>query len=115
MAHVMRNFVDAHRAQVRQTNAKPIFDDLEAWLHAQLPSISGKSPLATAIRYALTRVTRLRPYIDHGILELDANALRLLSGPCEWSQSGAKTTHSSNHRPAAAPPLSPTPWSKPSN
>ena len=61
------------RVEIRQARAKPIFDDLEAWLHAQLPSISGKSPLAGAIRYALTRMERLRPYLDHGILELDNN------------------------------------------
>ena len=36
--------------------------------------ISGKSPLAGAIRYALTRMERLRPYLDNGILELDNNA-----------------------------------------
>ena len=40
----------------------------------QLTTISGKSPLAAAIRYALTRMERLRPYLDHGILELDNNA-----------------------------------------
>jgi len=61
------------RADLRQAQAKPIFDDLEIWLHVQLPSISGKSPLAGAIRYALTRVARLRPSLDHGILELDNN------------------------------------------
>ena len=41
------------RAALRQENAKPIFDDLEEWLRDQLPKISGKSPLAKAIRYAL--------------------------------------------------------------
>ena len=40
----------------------------------QLTTISGKSPLATAIRYALSRMERMRPYLDHGILELDNNA-----------------------------------------
>lgn len=40
----------------------------------QLTTISGKSPLAAAIRYALTRMDRPRPYLDHGILELDNNA-----------------------------------------
>ena len=40
----------------------------------QLTTISGKSPLAGAIRYALTRMDRLRPYLDNGILELDNNA-----------------------------------------
>ncbi|MEP4197869.1 MAG: IS66 family transposase [Aliishimia sp.] len=61
------------RAGLRQAQAKPIFDDLETWLHAQLPNISGKSPLAGAIRYALTRMARLRPYLDRGVLELDNN------------------------------------------
>jgi transposase len=37
------------RVALRQINAKPIFDDLEEWLQAQLPKIPGKSPLATAI------------------------------------------------------------------
>ena len=39
----------------------------------QLTTISGKSPLAAAIRYALTRMERLRPYLDYGTLELDNN------------------------------------------
>ena len=59
------------RAEIRQAEARPAFHGLEAWLNAQLPSISGKSLLASAIRYALTRMARMRPYLDHGILELD--------------------------------------------
>jgi len=59
------------RAELRSTHAAPVFDDLERWLAMQLTTISGKSPLAGAIRYALTRMERLRPYLDHGILELD--------------------------------------------
>ncbi|MCX7645877.1 MAG: IS66 family transposase, partial [Rhodobacteraceae bacterium] len=62
------------RAELRRTHAAPILDDLEVWLAMQLTTISGKSPLASAIRYALTRMDRLRPYLDHGILELDNNA-----------------------------------------
>ncbi len=38
------------------------------------PKISAKSPLAGAIRYALTRIKKLRPYIDQGILEVDNNS-----------------------------------------
>ena len=41
------------RVKARQSRSKAIFDDLERWLHAQLTRISGKSPLAGAIRYAL--------------------------------------------------------------
>ncbi len=61
------------RVALRQARAKPIFDDLEAWLHAQLPKISGKAPLAQAIRYALSRMPKARPYLKNGHLELDNN------------------------------------------
>ncbi|MBV1897205.1 MAG: IS66 family transposase [Rhodobacteraceae bacterium] len=61
------------RAALRQEKAKPVFNDLEEWLHDQLPKISGKSPLAKAIRYALNRLPQTRPYLDTGFLELDNN------------------------------------------
>lgn len=61
------------RVAVRQARSKPIFEDLEAWLHAQLPKISGKSPLAQAIRYALGRMAKARAYLENGHLELDNN------------------------------------------
>ena len=61
------------RVRLRQLKAKPVLDDLEQWLGRQLARISGKTPLAEAIRYALTRIKRLRPYLDHGFLELDNN------------------------------------------
>jgi transposase len=62
------------RVRLRQAHAKPVFDNLEAWLQAQLPRISGKSELAKSIRYALTRMKKLRPYLDHGFLEIDNNS-----------------------------------------
>ncbi len=36
------------RVALRQTRAKPIFDELETWLKQQLPKISGKTSLAEA-------------------------------------------------------------------
>src|SRR3954454_20559502 len=62
------------RVRLRQVNAKPILDDLESWLQAQLPRISGKSELTKAIRYALARMRKLQPYLEHGCLEADNNA-----------------------------------------
>jgi transposase len=62
------------RVDLRKARAAPVFDDLEAWLARQLTGISAKSPLAAAIRYAQTRMDRMRPYLAHGILELDNNA-----------------------------------------
>jgi hypothetical protein len=61
------------RLRIRQAKSKPIFDDLDIWLKAQLIRISGKTPLAGAIRYAITRMKRLKPYLDNGVLELDNN------------------------------------------
>jgi transposase len=68
-----RSCSPAERVAIRQKKAKPVFDNLETWLHAQLPKISGKSPLAKAIRYALGRMPKTRPYLDNGFLELDNN------------------------------------------
>lgn len=62
------------RAALRQDKAKPVFEELEQWPHDQLPRISGKSPLAKAIRYALGRLPKARAYLDHGYRELDNNA-----------------------------------------
>ena len=45
-----RGLAATERASLRNSKAKPLFDDRELWLHAQLPKISGKSPLAKAIR-----------------------------------------------------------------
>ena len=88
------------RVRLRQIKARPIFDDLEAWLGAQLTRISAKTPLAGAIRYALTRMKRLRPYLDDGHLEIDNNAAEramrgIAVGRKNWlfagSQSGGKS------------------------
>jgi Transposase IS66 family len=49
---VIRGSPPDKRAEVRQAKARPIFDDLEGWLAEQLTAISGKTPLAAAIRYA---------------------------------------------------------------
>lgn len=68
---VARGLPPDKRTAIRQAEARPVFDGLAAWLNAQLPNISGKSPLASTIRYALTRMARMHPSLDHGILELD--------------------------------------------
>ena len=70
----IRGQAPERRAAARQTQARPLLNELEHWLHTQLPRLSAKTPLAAAIRYALTRLQRLRPYLEHGFLELDNNA-----------------------------------------
>ncbi len=62
-----------NHASIRRARAEPRLDELERWLQSQLPRISAKIPLAAVIRHALTRLKRLRPYIEHGFLEIDNN------------------------------------------
>ena len=61
------------RVAIRRAGAAPHLDEFERWLQTQLPRISAKTPLAAAIRHALTRLKRLRPYVEHGFLEIDNN------------------------------------------
>lgn len=63
------------RLALRHRKSKPTFDDLETWLDAQLSKLSRKSPLARAIRYALSRMPKTRAYLDNGFLELDNNTV----------------------------------------
>lgn len=101
------------RAELRRSHAAPVFDDLEVWLAMQLTTVSGKSPLAAVIRYALTRMERLRPYLDHGILELDNNVaergMRAIAlGRKKYlfvgSEAGGSFSASSRRRSASGPP-----------
>ena len=55
------------RVALRQEHTKPIFDDLKVWL---------KEQLAKAIKYALARLPKARPYLDHGFLEFDNNTAK---------------------------------------
>jgi len=61
------------RRRLRQADAKPLFEDLFEWLNKTLPSIPGRGELAKAIRYAITRMKRLKIYLKDGRLELDNN------------------------------------------
>ena len=64
-----RGLPPAERVALRQETAKPILDDLEVWLKEQLGKICGKTPLARAIKYALARMPKARPYLDIGFLK----------------------------------------------
>ena len=49
---------------------------------------SPKTPLAKAIKYALTRLPKARPYLDHGVLDLDAAERAVRSRPEKLSIHG---------------------------
>jgi transposase len=62
------------RRRVRQARAGPELESLHAWLHTTLTTVSKKSELALAIRYALSRWAALSRYRDDGRVEIDNNA-----------------------------------------
>ena len=62
------------RRGVRQARAGPELEALQGWLHTTLTTLSRKSELAVAIRYALSRWVALTRYRDDGRLEIDNNA-----------------------------------------
>jgi len=62
-----------YRLAARQTRSKPIVDAFRTWLEQQLPRIPGRSTLAEAIRYALSRWEGLTQFLRDGQIELDTN------------------------------------------
>jgi hypothetical protein len=70
-----RGLAADERRQARQRRTKPLVDDLRLWLEAQLAAVSGKSTIAGAIRYALSRWEGLTRFLDDGRIEIDSNVV----------------------------------------
>jgi len=62
------------RRAVRQARAGPELESLHAWLPATVTTLSKKSEVAAAIRYALSHWAALTRFRDDGRLEIDNNA-----------------------------------------
>ncbi|MEO6609719.1 MAG: IS66 family transposase [Aestuariivirga sp.] len=72
-AHI-RGWPPDERQRYREHHSAPLIADLKAWLEATLPKLSGKSDVALAMRYALSRWAALTNYIHNGRTEIDNNA-----------------------------------------
>ena len=79
----------AHRQAVRAVRSRPLVDDLKAWLEAQIPTLSGKSPLAEAIRYGLTRWKSFCVFLDDGRVEMDNNTVERTIRPVAMTRKAA--------------------------
>src|SRR5260370_7457065 len=71
----IRGLAADERRQARQRHTKPLVDNLHLWLEAQLAAVSGKSTIAGAIRYALSRWDGLARFLDDGRIEIDSNVV----------------------------------------
>ncbi len=65
---------EARRAE-RQRLATPIVADLWARWDYELPRVPGRSKLAEAIRYAMSRRAELERFLDDGRLDIDTNTV----------------------------------------
>ena len=77
----IRGLAAPTRQAVRQAQAKPILDAMKPWLGAKLAAVSGKSTIAEAIRYALSRWAGLTRYLDDGRIEIDNNVVERAMRP----------------------------------
>jgi transposase len=82
------------RQRVRQAEAKPLLERMHAWFTASLRRVSGRSDIAGAIRYALSRWPALTRYLDDGTLAIDNNAVErairpLVLGRKNWLFAGS--------------------------
>jgi transposase len=69
----IRGLEPAARRALRQERSLPVIQALEPWLRTKLATISQKTKLAEAIRYAPSRWAGLTLFLDDGRIELDNN------------------------------------------
>jgi transposase len=71
----IRGLAADQRKQARQQRTKPLIEAFKPWLEAKLAAVSGKSTVAAAMRYALSRWQGLVRFLDDGRLEIDSNVV----------------------------------------
>jgi transposase len=77
------------RRTARDERARPIVDDLRAWLEAKLAMVSQKSAIAEAIRYALSRWEGLCRFLEDGRVEIDSNVVERAIRPLALNRKNA--------------------------
>jgi transposase len=77
------------RKAVRQEQSRPLVLDLKLWLETRLKEVSGRSPMAEAIRYTLSRWDGLTRFLDNGRIELDSNPVEQTIRPIALNRKNA--------------------------
>lgn len=77
------------RRRVRGERSRPIVEALEPWLRDKLTTISQKTKLAEAIRYALWRWKGLTLFVDDGRIEIDNNVVERSIRPIALNRKNA--------------------------
>ena len=77
------------RKAARQARSRPLVSDLKLWLEARLTTVAGRSPMAEAIRYTLTRWEGLTRFLDDGRIELNSNPVERSIRPIALNRKNA--------------------------
>lgn len=85
----LRGQAAADRRAGRQARTRPLLEAMEPWLRAALQTISQKSKLAEAIRYALARWEGLTRFIEDGTIEIDSNTVERSIRPITLTRKNA--------------------------
>jgi transposase len=70
----IKSLDDPGRLAARQSRARPVLDALYAWLEQERSRVLPKSPVGTAIGYALGNREALSRFTESGFLQIDNNA-----------------------------------------
>ena len=73
----------------RQARARPLVEALRAWLEEQLTRVSGRSPIAEAMRYGTSHWQGLCRFLDDGRIEIDTNIVERSIRPIALSRKNA--------------------------
>jgi transposase len=73
----------------RQTRTRPRVEALRAWLDVQLTRVSGRSPIAEAMRYGTSHWHGLCRFLNDGRVEIDTNAVERTIRPIALSRKNA--------------------------
>jgi transposase len=87
------NLADDARRDVRQTQSKPILDEIKAWSDIEREVVLPKSPMHQAFTYLHNQWTALNTYVTEGFLNIDNNAAeravkRIAIGRKNWLFAG---------------------------
>ncbi len=73
----------------RQARTRPLVEALRAWLDQQLRRVSGRSPIAEAMRYGTSHWQGLCRFLDDGRIEIDTNVVERSIRPIALSRKNA--------------------------
>lgn len=79
----------AERLAARQARSSPLIADMKTWLETMLHKLAGRSPLAEAIRYSLSRWDGLTVFLYDGRVELDTNPVERAMRPIALGRKNA--------------------------